>query len=93
MVGKLDIAKGFWRMVCTKRQEWNFTYVLPEYPDEPMEIVAPSALQMGWAELQRYICGVSETAPDVIATYVIKPTGLLPVHPIQLSSRVKIMGP
>ena len=43
-------------MVYTKRQEWNFTYVLQEHPDEPMEIVVPSLLQMGWAELWIFIC-------------------------------------
>ena len=83
MFVKLDIAKGFWRMVCTKREELNFTYVLPEYPDKAMENLVPSLLQIGWAELQNIICGVLETARDAIATYVTKPTGLLPVHPLK----------
>ena len=29
MFSKLDIADGFWRMVCEGGQEWNFEYVLP----------------------------------------------------------------
>jgi hypothetical protein len=67
----------------TKKQEGNFPYVLPEDPDKPMEIVVPSALQMGWAELQRCICGVSETARDVTVTYIAKPTGSLTGNPLK----------
>ena len=44
MMSKLDIADGFWRMVCEEGQEWNFAYVLPNTPGKPIEILVPSAL-------------------------------------------------
>ena len=47
LMSKLDIKDGFWRMVCRLGEEWNFAYVLPNKPGEPIEIVVPSALQMG----------------------------------------------
>ena len=48
MFSKLDIKDGFWRMVCEDGEEWNFAYVLPNHEGDPVEIVVPSALQMGW---------------------------------------------
>ena len=51
LISKLDINDGFWRRMCKAGQDWNFTYVLPNHPGEPIEIVVPSALQMGWALL------------------------------------------
>ena len=83
MFSKLDISDGFWRMVCEEGQEWNFAYVLPAHPGSPVEIVVPSALQMGWAESPGFFCAASETARDVAATYVAEPVGSLPAHPLE----------
>ena len=44
---KYDISDGFWRMVVAEGSEWNFAYVLPQPPGEPIKLVIPSALQMG----------------------------------------------
>jgi len=44
---KLDISDGFWRMVVTPEDGYNFAYVLPQPPGMPIKIVVPSALQMG----------------------------------------------
>ena len=83
MFSKLDIADGFWRKVCKDGQEWNFAYVLPAHPGGPVEIVVPSALQMGWAESPGFFCAASETARDIAATYVAEPTGSLLAHPLE----------
>ncbi|KAL7533742.1 hypothetical protein ACHAWF_007944 [Thalassiosira exigua] len=80
---KLDIKDGFWRMVCAEGQEWNFAYVLPNHPGEPVEIVVPSALQMGWALSPPFFCAASETARDVAASYVQERVGTLPSHPLE----------
>ena len=44
----LDIKYGSWIMVCAAGEEWNFSFVLPNHPEAPTELVIPSALQMGW---------------------------------------------
>ncbi|KAL7546620.1 hypothetical protein ACHAWF_015384 [Thalassiosira exigua] len=80
---KLDIKDGFWRMVCAEGQEWNFAYVLPNHPGEPVEVVVPSALQMGWALSPPFFCAASETARDVAASYVQERLGALPPHPLE----------
>ena len=41
---KLDIKDEFCRMVCEVGEECNFAYVLPNHPEEPTELVIPSAL-------------------------------------------------
>ena len=56
LFSKLDIKDGFWRMTCAQGEEWNFAYVLPNSPGEPIQIVVPSALQMGWAESPPFFC-------------------------------------
>jgi len=83
MMSKLDIKDGFWRMVCEAGQEWNFAYILPNKPGEPIEIVVPSALQMGWALSPPFFCAASETARDVAQTYVAEEIGALPEHPLE----------
>ena len=80
---KLDITDGFWRMVCAEGEEWNFAYVLPNHPGQPVEIVVPSALQMGWALSPPFFCAASETARDVAQTYVQEALGTLPPHPLE----------
>ena len=67
---KLDIKEGFWRMVCAKGQECNFTYVFPNHPDKPIKLVVPSALQMGWFLSPPFFCAESETARGVEESYV-----------------------
>ena len=49
---KLDIADGFWSIVVSHLQAWNFCYVLPatdgwQVSLGEMELVVPTALQMG----------------------------------------------
>ena len=69
---KLDIKDGFWRMVVSQEDAWNFCYVIPnEDPNASLDdtrIVVPNALQMGWCESPPFFCAASETARDVIAS-------------------------
>ncbi|KAL7533277.1 hypothetical protein ACHAWF_011989 [Thalassiosira exigua] len=85
-MAKWDIADGFWRLVSRPGEEWNFAYVLPQAEGEPVKIVVPTSLQMGWVESPTYFCAASETARDVIDQYVETPVGALPPHKFQQHS-------
>ena len=62
---KLDISDGFWRLMVQPEDSFNFAYVLPQYPGQPIKIIVPSALQMGWGESLAYFCAVTECAGDL----------------------------
>ena len=47
-IAKWDIKDGFWRLDCEEGEEWNFAYVLPQEKGEPIKLVVPTSLQMGW---------------------------------------------
>ena len=64
-MAKWDIKDGFWRLDCRDGEEWNFAYVLPQEEGEPVRLVVPTSLQMGWIESSPYFCAASETARDV----------------------------
>ena len=57
-MSKLDIKEGFWRIFYAKVQEWNFTYIMPNRPVKPTEIVVPLALQMGQALSTIFLRGI-----------------------------------
>ena len=83
---KLDIKDGYWRLSVERGAEWNFAYVLPPVPGqdpEDIEIVVPSAVQMGWCELPAFFCAASETARDVADERCAEPIGSLPAHPLE----------
>ena len=77
---KWDIKDGFWRLDCEQGEEWNFAYVLPQKEGEPIRIVVPTLLQMGWIESPPYFCAASETGRDVAAQYVETPRGSMDRH-------------
>ena len=77
---KLDIKDGFWRLDCQEGAEWNFAYVLPQAEGEPVRLVVPTSLQMGWIESPPYFCAASETGRDVAAQYAEAPVGSLDNH-------------
>ena len=82
---KLDIKDGFWRMLVSETDAWNFCYVLPaEKPldsIDDIEIVVPTCLQMGWCESPPFFCAATETARDIIASLWQEAT--LPPHPME----------
>jgi hypothetical protein len=45
---KIDLSDGFWRMLVHKLDKWNFAYVLPGATADPLRLIIPHALQMGW---------------------------------------------
>jgi len=60
-----------------------FCYVLPCINDtDPIEIIWPTCLQMGWCELPPLFCTVSETAWD-IAQNKLDQVELLEPHPLK----------
>ena len=69
-MAKWDIKDGFWRMDCRKGEEWNFAYVLPQPEGEPIWLVIPTSLQMGWVESPPYFCVATETARDIATAYI-----------------------
>jgi hypothetical protein len=79
-MAKYDIKDGFWRLDCQEGEEWNFFYVLPQEEGEPIRLVVPTSLQMGWVESPPYFCAASETARDVATQYTERPVGSLPKH-------------
>jgi hypothetical protein len=76
-MAKFDIKDGFWRLDCKEGEEWNFVYVLPQPEGEPIRLVVPTSLQMGWVESPPYFCAASETARDVAAQYAEADVGTL----------------
>jgi hypothetical protein len=61
-MAKYDIKDGFWRMQCKQGKEWNFCYVLLQPEGEPVRLVVPASLQMGWVKSPPYFCAASKTA-------------------------------
>ena len=79
---KLDNSNGLWRLVVRPEESYNFEYVLPQLPEQPIKIVVPLALQMGWVEIPSYFCTVIECARDLTQHLVYNKTSL-PHHPIE----------
>jgi hypothetical protein len=79
-MAKWDVKDGFWRMCCEEGEEWNFAYILPQRAGEPIRLVIPTSLQMGWVESPPYFCAASETARDIAMNYVNTKIGSLPTH-------------
>ena len=82
LFSKADISDGFWRLIVEGDDCFNFAYVLPQPPGEPIRIVVPSALQMGWVESPGYFCCATETIRDLIHYHVDNETQL-PHDPVE----------
>ena len=79
-IAKWDIKDGFWCMSCAKCEEHNFAYVLPQPTGEPIQLVVPTSIQMGWVESPPYFCVATETARDITTEYIKQPVGTLHLH-------------
>ena len=82
MFSKIDLSDGFWRMIVAEEDAYNFTYVLPGLPGEPLRLVIPHALQMGWTESPGYFCAATETGRDIM-TELLDDDIDLPPHPME----------
>jgi hypothetical protein len=79
-MAKWDIKDGSWRMDAEDGAEWNFVHVLPQLPGQPIYLVVPTSLQMGWVESSPFFCVASETARDVAQDYCKTKLITLPPH-------------
>jgi hypothetical protein len=79
-MAKWDIKDGFWQLDTQAGDEWNFAYVLPQAPREPVKIAVPSSLQMGWVESPPYFCAATETSCDIAVQYCETKLGTLKKH-------------
>ena len=77
------IKDGFWRLDCEDGEEWNFAYVLPQEEGQPVKLVVPTSLQMGWIESPPYFCAAAETGRDVAVDYVETAFGSVEAHKFQ----------
>ncbi len=77
---KWDIKDGFWCLDCTEGEEYNFAYVLPQPEEEPIQIVIPTSLQMGWVKSPPYFCAATETARGIAKEYIKVPATTLRKH-------------
>ena len=60
LFSKIDLSDGFWRMVVSEADSYNFAYVLPDVEGAPLRIVVPQALQMGWTESPALFCSATD---------------------------------
>jgi hypothetical protein len=82
MFSKIGLSDSFWCMRVSAFVRWNFTYVLPQPPSEPLCLVIPSALQMGWTESPGCFCAATETTRDVIQVLISKNVDM-DAHPLE----------
>jgi hypothetical protein len=80
LMAKWDIKDGFWRLDAEDGAEWNFAYVLPQNPGQPIYLVVPTSLQMGWIESSPFFCAALEMARDMAQDYCETKMGSLPPH-------------
>ena len=85
---KLDISDGFWRLTVRPEDSFNFAYVLPQQEGEPVRIVVPSAVQMGWVESPSLFCTVTESARD-ITQHLVDANVDLPAHPFEAQMTIQ----
>ena len=83
---KCDIKDGFWRMIVSEEDSWNFCYILSppskSTPIEQIEIIVPNSLQMGWCESPPFFCAATETGRDIISE-LYKRLDQIPPHPME----------
>ena len=81
---KFDIKDGFWRMTVEEGEEWNFVYLLPRLnQDDPIVLVLPKSLQMGWTDSPPFFCTATETARDIATDNIKNGPSTLPPHPFE----------
>jgi hypothetical protein len=79
-MAKLDMKGSFWWMDCEEGEEWNFAYILPQLEVEPIKLMIPTSLQMGWVESPPSFSAATETALDVTTECFQMPVSSLPTH-------------
>jgi hypothetical protein len=60
---KVDLKDGLCRLFVQTEAHWNFAYLLPQlFLDEPLKLVAPQSLQVGWRDSPSYFCADTKMA-------------------------------
>ncbi len=88
LFSKLDISDGFWRLVVQGADSYNFAYVLPQQDGEPIQILMPSAMQMGWIESPPLFCAVTKLAWDLMQ-HLVDNRVCLPAHLLKDKTSIK----
>ncbi len=70
LFSKLDLSKGFLRLIVRRTDCYNFAYVLPQATGAPTKIVVPSAVQMGWVESLSLFCTITESARELAQHFI-----------------------
>ena len=79
LFSKIDLKDGYWRMVVNEHEAWNFAYVLPTNNiNDPIQLVIPNALQMGWSASPAFFCAATETARDIAEQYYAEEPNIQP---------------
>ena len=83
LFSKIDLKDGYWRMVVSESDTWNFVYVLPPLnPGDDIELVILDALQMGWSKSPPFFCAATETTRDIAESNFSSPT-TQQAHPME----------
>jgi hypothetical protein len=85
---KLDISNGFWCLIVREKDGFNFAYVLLQWEGEPVRIVVPLAVQMGWVESPSLFCTVTESARD-LTQHLVDTKVDLPLHPFEAEMNIQ----
>ena len=81
LLGKIDIADGFYRIGIQPRDIPRLGVILPSDGAEPL-VALPLSLPMGWVESPPYFTAVTETACDLMNTS-LRHGETLPPHPLE----------
>jgi hypothetical protein len=81
LLGKIDIADGFYRIGIQPRDIPRLGVILPSDGAEPL-VALPLSLPMGWVESPPYFTAVTETACDLLNTS-LRHGETLPSHPLE----------
>ncbi len=87
---KLDISNSFWHLIVWEEDSFNFAYALPQREGEPVWIVVPSAVQMGWVESPPMFCTVTESVGD-LTQHLVNTNVDLPPHPFEAKMNIQHM--
>jgi len=80
---KWDIRDGFWQLMVRQEDAWNFCCMLPAKWGEPIQIMVPTSLQMGWCKSPPFFCTATKMAQDLAQQTTLDTSNPLPVHPLE----------
>ncbi len=88
LFSKLDISDGFWCLTINAQDCFNFASVLPQPAGEPLQLVIPAAVQIGWIKSPGLFCAVTELARDSSQHFV---DSVVPLAPDPVEHLIRIL--